>query len=493
MYEFDTSKPYFKKSVFGKNPLVKHIAVEKFIHGPKTLLIEKETGSWCFLEQSEMNVYKYINNQTFDNVHQKFSQYTSKAMVNFLIRLYWLGIIKIADRRFFVPETFRSSPISESGPLFIILPTNKCNFSCTYCFADALKSPAKDMDWQTAEKTIDLILAYPSDFGTIEFAGGEPLLKFDLIRKIIDRVIKQAHKKGKTYKFNIQSNGTLINEEMAEFIRKYNIDISFSLDGDPTLNNITRYSKSPEGTYNAIIKGMDTVGQGMQNFGVICVISKINARKIRRILDHFSSLGLLQFKMNPVCKLGRASKAWNKLSLNAGEFLEVHKDYLRYAMKNNNPIIEDNTQFMLKNMGQKMHSYRCMRAQCGAGKSFFTIDPHGEIFPCDRYRKDPKLSLGNVNHARRLSDLYQQNDLVQELLTREAEAIDECRICPYKRLCEAGCSYETRIYSKELQSPHPWCSYYRGIFSALFKTIAEDKNFVKKFGIKANIVNRHLL
>ena len=65
----------------------------------------------------------------------------------------------------------------------ILKITNRCNLNCIYCYADNKNS--KDMDFKTAKNSIDYILSDDADKLKIQFTGGEPLLNFDLIEKVI--------------------------------------------------------------------------------------------------------------------------------------------------------------------------------------------------------------------------------------------------------------------------------------------------------------------
>lgn len=489
-YEFGAEAPLFRRSLFGENPRIGHIAVEEFQFDSKTLLFEKDTGSWCFLDEVEMEVYRAAINRDLSVLPDLFPAAGISEIQEFLVKLYWLGLIKLAHRRFFAPAVFTGGPVTEPVPLFILHLTDRCNLSCCYCFADSKPAANGTMSWEKARKAVDLILEFPSDSGTIEFSGGEPLLEFDLLKKIIYYTLERSAGKGKHFRFTLQSNGTLITPDIAGFVNNGNIDLSMSLDGDEMLNNCTRMFPSGDGTYNSVMKAIKILGNGTQNFGVICVISKKNAGNIHDILDHFRELGLVRFKMNPVSRLGRAAGVWDDVSLDADEFLSVHKEYIDYAVKNPHPVVDDNTYFMLKNIGQKMHSYRCMRSQCGAGFSFFSIDPRGNLFPCDRFRDKEYLLLGNVRQLKSLENLVFSNQRTKELSGRLTEEIGICRECTFKRLCEGGCTYDTFFDTGKIKAPHPWCTYYKGIFNELFKAVLSDNTIIRKFGINAAIFNK---
>jgi sulfatase maturation enzyme AslB (radical SAM superfamily) len=93
------------------------------------------------------------------------------------------------------------------------------------------------MDDSVIEKSIQLIKTWQKSSGcTICWYGGEPLLKFDLIKKWTP-VIKKELPKAKT---SITTNGSLITQEVMDFMDEHGIGMLFSLDGPQWVHDRTR-------------------------------------------------------------------------------------------------------------------------------------------------------------------------------------------------------------------------------------------------------------
>lgn len=109
--------------------------------------------------------------------------------------------------------------------------THNCNLGCAYCYAG--KKFKKDMSLETAKKAVDLSFKSSSIDDLIEFGffGGEPLLKFDLIRKIVAYIREKEQQQLRAVRMQITTNGTLITPEILSFIKKENIGLCFSIDG----------------------------------------------------------------------------------------------------------------------------------------------------------------------------------------------------------------------------------------------------------------------
>ena len=68
--------------------------------------------------------------------------------------------------------------------LMYLIPTNKCNLACKYCFIGKLKDKRKQMEEETMYHAINVFNKNSNgNKGSILFYGGEPLLNYDLVRK----------------------------------------------------------------------------------------------------------------------------------------------------------------------------------------------------------------------------------------------------------------------------------------------------------------------
>ena len=121
--------------------------------------------------------------------------------------------------------------------LFIMVPTNRCNMACVYCHAKARSVSHKewDMSDEVLSKTVDFFFSVPRGSRKeiqIEFQGGEPLLRYDLVQKAMDYAMERAEAEGLEANFTIVSNLTLMTDEIARDIKaRGNINLCSSLDG----------------------------------------------------------------------------------------------------------------------------------------------------------------------------------------------------------------------------------------------------------------------
>ncbi|MCK4539531.1 radical SAM protein [Candidatus Parcubacteria bacterium] len=101
-----------------------------------------------------------------------------------------------------------------------LMLTYRCNKSCVYC---PIEKKDEDMNFDVAKKIIDFLNNNSSEKKIIKFFGGEPLLRYDLIKKCIEYA-------GHDFFYQIVTNGKLLTKKMLNFFLDYEIDLAVSFD-----------------------------------------------------------------------------------------------------------------------------------------------------------------------------------------------------------------------------------------------------------------------
>ena len=125
----------------------------------------------------------------------------------------------------------------------ILVPTLRCNLSCSYCQVSRVNEKLDGYDWDdaTTNSTLKLLHANCADDLKIEFQGGEPTLRTDIIAK----VIKTTEEKVSNPSFVICSNLQKLDDDLLKIIEQKNVHLSCSLDGPAILHQKHR-TKSNE-------------------------------------------------------------------------------------------------------------------------------------------------------------------------------------------------------------------------------------------------------
>lgn len=149
--------------------------------------------------------------------------------------------------------------------------TQRCNLRCNYCVYSEEKNfgtrnhSNKDMSYETAKKAIDFYMEHSVDCEekAISFYGGEPLLQFDLIKKIITYCndVFRGHK----IIYSITTNGTLLTDEIMDFLVKNQVYITVSFDGPKKIHDKNRRFVNGTGSYDVVIKNLERLKHKCEN------------------------------------------------------------------------------------------------------------------------------------------------------------------------------------------------------------------------------------
>ncbi len=151
--------------------------------------------------------------------------------------------------------------------------TQDCNLSCKYCvYSNSYKNTRnitkKKLEFKTAKKALDLIFSLikyrKKKRIAIGFYGGEPMLNFDNVRRIVEYA--QISFTDFEIIFSMTTNGTLLKKEDIDFLKKHNFRLLVSLDGPEDVHNAKRVYRSGEGTFEKIIKNLKKVKRTYPNY-----------------------------------------------------------------------------------------------------------------------------------------------------------------------------------------------------------------------------------
>lgn len=146
---------------------------------------------------------------------------------------------------------------------FYILNTI-CNLHCSYCarnFNSPQPTPTitpsqkKEILFAMIDEYIKSKIA--SDIPQVNFAfnGGEILLEWNLIKELAERN-KQKYPELK-FKYYINTNMTLMTEEISRFIHEWDIELEISIDGYPDAHNKTRQYADKTGSFAEVKRGLE--------------------------------------------------------------------------------------------------------------------------------------------------------------------------------------------------------------------------------------------
>lgn len=183
--------------------------------------------------------------------------------------------------------------------IFIYLNTS-CNMRCKYCNSSFLNSYInnKVLSFTTFMNKIEWILKKDLNI-PLTFYGGEPLIFKELLLKCISYLISRG-----VHASNISvfTNGTLIDEKFAFFVKESKINLIVSLDGTAEINDLNRIFKvGGNSSYEVVLNNLNKYG--LKDKVVInMVITPSNVSSFVNNCLHFFSIGFKRLNWDIDCQ-----------------------------------------------------------------------------------------------------------------------------------------------------------------------------------------------
>jgi uncharacterized protein len=441
-----------------------------------SLAIHAESASWAFLSPAEARLYRAMDGMAFGELAAAWPGDAAGQVEDFTAQLYRRGLLTLEGHTAVDRRMFADGPNYDEGHLVELLLTEKCNLACPYCLAGASQA-MPSMDADLGRRAIDLAFAMTEAHTlAFEFAGGEPLLKFDLLRSLVDYIENHAGRAGRRVFLSLQTNATLITEERAAWLKRSGIQVGISLDGGAQAQNLGRPQVNGKPSHGALMRGIDLLQKHDVRFGALVVLNRNNIGDPEGLAEFLLAHRIHGFRLNPVAYLGDARKNWATVGLEQADVIDFFRRLTDIIVHNRLLLLEDNLHTMCLFLTSKQRRTRCARAECGAGDSFQAIAANGDIYPCGRATQTPAFKLGNVwdKDIDRLSAPARGNEHIQAIRTRRPADFDTCRVCAYRQLCQAGCSAQSYESYGTVRHKTPECDFYKTLYPELMHRLAYD-------------------
>lgn len=444
------------------------------------LAMAPETASWAFLEPGEEVQFGHLDGNTVGQVQARWPAGARVSAETFLRMLFQRGLLAIDGRSTVDPTIFDDSPNVDSVHLVELLLTERCNLGCTYCLAGtSAKMPR--MSAETARRAVDLAFAMDAaETLAFEFAGGEPFLEFPLMRDLTEYINSHPRRNGRTVALNVQTNGTLLDQERVDWVQANNIQLGLSLDGDPESHDVSRPRLGGGESFSQLRRGLDLLQGAGIGFGALVVLNRSNVGSAQRLADFLVENGIVGFKLNPVAYLGTARSTWAQVGVTQEEVVVYFQELIELIVRGGYPLLEDNLRTMSQFILSKRRATRCMRSHCGAGDTFQSVSAAGDIYPCGRATQSPGLKLGGVHDDwASLSEPGRRSLVIAEIRSRRPSTLEGCDTCSYRQLCQSGCSAQAWERYGTVRHKTPECHFYLHMYPWLMEWLSRDLNAVR--------------
>ena len=313
-----------------------------------------------------------------------------------------------------------------------------CNMTCGYCFAGdgEYHGPQALMSYEVGKRALDWLI---ENSGTrrnleVDFFGGEPLLNFDVVKKLVAYGRQQEKEHNKNFRFTLTTNGVLLDDEVLDFANKEMSNVVISLDGRKDINDNMRKTRGGKGTYDMILPAFKKLAESrnQQDYYMRGTYTHYNTDFTNDIL-HMADLGFKELSIEPVVAPDDAPYA-----LKESDMPKLLSEYERLACE----ILDRKRE----GKGRNFNFYHYMIdltggpcivkriSGCGVGTEYVAVTPSGDLYPCHQFVGDEKFLLGNIY------DGITNDSVCHQFKSCNIYSHEECADCFAKLYCSGGCA-----------------------------------------------------
>ncbi|NBI18892.1 Cys-rich peptide radical SAM maturase CcpM [Neglecta sp. X4] len=372
----------------------------------------------------------------------------------------------------------------------ILQVTQNCNLRCSYCAYSGnyynRTHTTQKMSYDVAKRAVDFLFEHSSECEeiVIGFYGGEPLLEFDLVKRVVDYADHIGW--GKNIQYVVTTNATLLKGEILDFLVAHNFSVMVSFDGPKEVHDKNRKFIDGKGSFDLIINNLELVKERYPDFYKnIMTNTVLSPTEDYECIKKFFEADTVIHALNSRLSLISAEDAKEPITygehLSISESIEIVKILLYMLGKIHKESI---SKIYLSQINMITESFRNMDfdglegkvmahpgGPCVPGKKRLFVDVNGDFHPCE------KISECAVGRIGSLSSGFDINAVLKILNIAEITE-DACKNCWAFLWCNqcANASLQRNKLSSEIRLSK--CSSSKSHAINTFKTMI----FLKEYG-----------
>ncbi len=413
----------------------------------KVFIFEYETGRYVFVSNITGKVI--LGDETLlRKIENPFLLNEEEKITDYLIKNCFVVDDSLDENKVLLEHIEKAK---NNIPLtFIIYLTYNCNFACFYCFQGSgtkNKSLSKnDLSYIVSFISQKVEESKEKKF-TLVFTGGEPFLRFDLMKELIFELEKHGYKN--RFRTRVITNGSLINKENGELLSHYNwFSTQITLDGTREYHGKMRPYKNGGNSFDDVINGVNYALKFSKEVVLRINVSPDNENGINNLLVYlkdggYTKVNNLILGFHPILNYFETVK--NKLC----DRVYSETTWSKKALK----FYDLGHQLGFRNIDLPLSFPRLV--YCGATSfKIFHILPDGEIATCwavggnmNDFIIGSIYNRENTEYNRNIQRLKNYNPLIQ----------DKCKKCPVFSFCGGGCLAQAKSFNGSINESV--CSY----------------------------------
>jgi uncharacterized protein len=367
----------------------------------------------------------------------------------------------------------------QSLSLLIKPSSHHCNLACDYCFYKRVAGvyPAGTlMSRETAGTMIEKALAAARGRVSFTWQGGEPtLLGLDFYREVV-RLQNRFRRPGQSVENSLQTNGVLLTEEWAVFLKENRFLAGISLDGPAEIHDRYRKDTKGAGTYEAVMRGIARLRRHDVPFNILCLLTDANVGDPLELYDFFRNKGFSHLQFIPCLETDPDTGEPLPFSVTSDQLLPFYTALFDRWMDDgffdvSIRMFEDILIWLID--GAKVScgfSDRC--------DSYLLVEHNGDVYPCDFFVY-PEYRVGSVADSSfaELAACPARERFAALKLALPAE----CARCEWLSFCRGDCTRFRADRSGGYTALSAFCGLNKGLLTHISPHVPEIRRRVTEF------------
>jgi len=326
--------------------------------------------------------------------------------------------------------------------------TNLCNLNCLYCYNKSNDfSSQKDLTDKEILFIADKVINELTPI-VLSLSGGEPLLKTELVCKIVKRASK------KDIDTWLTSNTTLLNKQTTDKLKRAGLKKIFT-NIDNTDSKVHDFLRGKKGAFDQVVSNLNYAKKvlGPDNITITSVITKHNYKNMDLMVEFLKEKGLKHLKLLDMVPINKQSI---KEMLNGKQWANFYNLFQKTDLKAKSfgiTITPCHALLFMNKYYQKMKFPFCM-----AGRFNMVILATGEILPCN-HLKFKEFYCGNAIEDS-LLDVWQNSPVLQQF-RYDLKSYKSCETCERFTKCAGGCKAMSYAFYGQAFKKDPYCTEYK--------------------------------
>ncbi|TDT92506.1 His-Xaa-Ser system radical SAM maturase HxsB [Azorhizobium sp. AG788] len=365
----------------------------------------------------------------------------------------------------------------------VLVPTLRCDLTCSYCQVSRAALNAQGFDWteETARYVEDFLGGLDTEDVKVEFQGGEPLLRLDLL----ERIRSFCRSRFRRAEFVVCTNLQNVDEAAWRFLEAPDTFVSTSLDGDEATHRRQRTKTAPgtEAFFQNLDEAVRRLGPG--KVSALPTIDIDAPPDVEAMIDNFERRGIRSIYLRPVNHQGFARRG-REPDAALDRWIAWHAAFVERLIERNHRTGSSLEEYYFSQCLRRVLRFGAdghvdLRNPSFFASDYIVIDHDGTFYPTDEARMQSRigridLSVGNVRDGLGRAKI----DTLNSCSLNNFDP--DCIHCAFQPFCGSDVIDDISRYGTiDIPRTETWfCRRHTALFDKVFELLYRDDEATRR-------------